>query len=124
MGEAATRLLLLEVLLMVGGNCGGGLPVGVWGDSGDVVDGDGLLLVLVVIAAEELLLLMPLLVVGVPSIEFTDVEGGVAVNGDCWLGITPDVAATAAARSRSLSRWGRNASRSASTRFSLGPQRA
>jgi len=65
-GDAATRLLLLLVLLMVIGNCGGGLPVGVCGDKGDIEDdvvaGDGQLLALVVMAAEELLLLTPFVI--------------------------------------------------------------
>jgi len=125
-GDAATRLLLLLVLLMVIGNCGGGLPVGVCGDKGDIEDdvvaGDGQLLALVVMAAEELLLLTPLFVLEL-IVEATVAEDG-GVAGDCWLEFTPAAAAATAARSRSRSRCGRKASRRASTRISLGPQRA
>lgn len=126
MGEAATKLLLLLVLLMVIGNCGGGFPVGVCGDSGDIEDdvvvSDGLLLVLVVVAVDELLLLTPLIVQELVVGAVDAADGG--VDGDCWLEVTPAAAAAAAARSRSRSRCGLKASRSASTRISLGPHRA
>lgn len=102
-GEAATRLLLLLVLLMVSGNCEG-VPVGVWGDSGvstedvdDVETGLPMLFVVTdaaaaVAAAPDEVVFMLLLVaeVGVAGVDMATAElvvdccaVVVVVGGDC-----------------------------------------
>lgn len=96
-GDAATRLLLLLVLLMVSGNCEGVL-VGVWGESGvsteDVDTGLPMLFVVIdaaaVAAAPDEVVFMLLLVaeVGVAGVDMAAAEVvvdccDVVVGGDC-----------------------------------------
>lgn len=105
-GEAATRLLLLLVLLMVIGNCEG-VPVGVWGDSGvstedvdDVETGLPMLFVVTDAAAavaaaapDEVVFMLFMLVaeVGVAGVDMATAEVVVdccavvvvVVGGDC-----------------------------------------